>query len=419
MSLEAGNVERAFKRKSLSERVIAEYQTRGAPIRGYPRKTRGEVFRYERGQILKAYKILRRQILDTKKAGEDATGKKNLLQEIRGRAKILGKNLDDLNRQYHESVRSVEIETRLGKFSVPVVELDLRGGEAARGEDKRIPYLLLGTVATNYHSTAALSMSLALEGERVLVPSWPEQAIVGRPADFAEKLGQQQDLSFHKEYAKQTIKSLSLERMKLMGCSMGAAVALKLAQDRDMPEIENLIVIEPPGLERKSAAKLAKDFVLEEGVMKALPYSEARIKTFLQGGRESTDSPGFLGSLVDDGRIIANTRFNAGELATVAPKGRYEVWVGTKSSITDVEQTKKLFGKAQELREQQNPSAPPIEVHVIEGGTHSWPFMNSIGFARLLKTMPRERATTTKLSDLENSGMAAILKDLTNPVTDL
>ncbi len=411
MSLEAGKLEGAFKRKSSLEKVIAEYQTREAPIRGYPKQMRGEIFRYERGQILKAYEILRQQIRDAKKRGEDVAGKKELLKEIRGRAKVFEKDLDDLNRQYYENVKNIEIETPYGKFSVPVVELDLKKGETATGEkDERTPYFFLGTVATNYHQTAALSLGLALEGERVLSPAWPEQTMVGRPANFEEMLKEQQDLSLHKEYAKQILKSLKLEKVNLMGCSMGAAVALELAQDNDMQEIQDLVVIEPSGLERKSVTELFKDFVLEEGMLKTLPYSEARLKTLSQGGRENTSAPI---SLLDDGRILANTYFDAGQLAAATQKGRYEVWVGTKSSITDSKRTEQAFGKAQELREQQNPGASPIEIHVVEEGTHTWPFMNSIGFARVLKAeRPQKQVTITTLSELENSGMAAMLKDM-------
>lgn len=408
---EVAKLEKEFKKKSLLETVISEYQTRKAPIRGYPNKMRGEVFRYERGQIVKAYKILRNQIRNAKAKGEEVTEKKKLLKEIRGRAKVFEKALDELNRQYYENVRYVEIETSYGKFSVPVVDLHLaKEGADGKEEDTKTPYFLLGTVATNYHQTAALSLGLALEGERVLSPAWPEQAMVGRPANFKEVLKEQQDLSLHKEYAKQILQSLKLEKVNLMGCSMGAAVALELAQDNDVQEIQDLVVIEPPGLERKSVTELFKDFVLEEGVTKTLPYSEARLKTLSQGGRENTSAPIFL---LDNGRILANTYFDARQLSTTAQKGRYEVWVGTKSSVTDPRRAKRVFGKAQELREQQNPGASPIEIHVVEGGTHAWPFMNSIGFARVLKAeRPQEPVTTTTLSELENSGMAAILKDM-------
>ena len=134
-----------LQHKTFSEKHFAEVQTREAPLRGAknPEQTRGETFRFERGQILKAYKILRDQIRDAKEHGEDTTKKKGLLKEIRGRANVLEKSLDELERQYYENVKTVEIETEFGKFSVPVVELDLRDKEDRGSEqDERTPYFL-------------------------------------------------------------------------------------------------------------------------------------------------------------------------------------------------------------------------------------------------------------------------------------
>ena len=97
-------LEKEFQKKTFSEKHFAEVQTREAGLRGAknPEQTRGEVFRFERGQILKGYKILREQIRDAKERGEDTTKKKEFLKEIRGRAKVLEKNLDELERQYYE-----------------------------------------------------------------------------------------------------------------------------------------------------------------------------------------------------------------------------------------------------------------------------------------------------------------------------
>ncbi|HXK32365.1 MAG TPA: alpha/beta hydrolase [Candidatus Paceibacterota bacterium] len=407
------SLEKEFRKKSFSEKHISEFQTREAPIRGAenPETTRGEVFRFERGQILKGYNILRKQIRDAEEKGEDATEKKRLLKEIRGRAKVLEKDLDELNRQYYENVKNVEIETEYGKFSVPVAELDLKRKEDEESEkDERIPYFLLGGVATNYHQTAALSMGLALDGRRVLVPAWPEQAMVGRPDNFSELLKQQKGLELHKEYAKQTIRSIGLDKVNIMGYSMGGAVALELAQDQDFKEMQDLVVVEPLGLEKKGTAGLGKDFMIKEGLLKTFPYSEARIKTYLQGNRESVGSWDFL---LENNRILSKKHFDAEKLGKIMPKGRYQLWFGAKSSITDRKTAEKVFSEAEDLRKQQDPDASPIEIHIVKGGTHGWPCMNSLGFSRLLKEeKPKEQVTTVKLSELENSGMARIIKNI-------
>ncbi|KKQ57410.1 MAG: hypothetical protein US74_C0004G0020 [Parcubacteria group bacterium GW2011_GWA2_38_13] len=413
---EAGKLQEGLGKKGFIEKHFSEVQTREAPLRGAknPEQTRGETFRFERGQILKAYKILRKEIRDAEENGEDAAPNKNLLKEIRSRAKILEINLDKLERQYYENVKIVNIETEFGKFSVPVVELDLRKkeeeGEKGEKKDERIPYFLLGPVATNYHQSAALSMGLALEGERVLVPAWPEQAMVGRPDNFGELLKQQEGLKLHKEYAKQTIRQMDLETVNLMGYSMGGAVSLELAQDPDFQELRDLIIVEPAGLEEKSLAGIGKDFVLKEGLIKTLPYSEAMIKTLKQGSRDDTGSLKFL---IQDGRILGKKQFDAEKLANIHPKGRYQLWVGTKSSITDDKTAVRIFLEADELCKQKDPEANPVEIHIAEGGTHGWPSLNSLGFSRMLKQeKPKEQISTFKISDLENSAMAGILEDI-------
>ena len=410
---EAENLQKELSKKSFKEKHFAEVQTREAPLRGAKNseQTRGETFRFERGQILKGYKILREQIRGAQERGEDTTKKKGLLKEIRSRAKVLEKNLDELERQYYEDVVNVDIETEFGKFSVPVVELDLKKEEEKDGEeDKRTPYFLLGSVATNYHQTAALSMGLALEGERVLVPAWPEQAMVGRPDNFGELLKQQEGLKLHEEYAKQTIRQMDLKKVNLMGYSMGGAVSLELAQDPDFQELQDLIIVEPAGLEEKGLVGIGKDFALSEGLLKTLPYSEAMIKTLKQGARDDTGSIKFL---IQDGRILGKKHFDAEKLAKINPKGRYQLWVGTKSSITNDKTAEKVFLEADEIRKQQNPDASPVEIHVVEGGTHGWPSINNLGFSRMLKEEePKEQVSTVRISDLENSAMAGILEDI-------
>ena len=58
---EAEDLQRSFSKKTLREKYWSEYQTRKAKIRGTEIE-RGEVFRFERGQIYKAYITLRREI---------------------------------------------------------------------------------------------------------------------------------------------------------------------------------------------------------------------------------------------------------------------------------------------------------------------------------------------------------------------
>ena len=415
------SLEKDFNKKSFSEKHFAEFQTKEAPLRGAENKeqTRGEAFRFERGQIFKAYKILRNQIASAEERGEDTAGKKALLEKIRTQAEISEKKLDELERQYYENGKTIEIETEFGKFSVPVAELDLIKKEAGETkEDERTPYVILGSVAQNYHQMAALAMGLALEGERVIIPTWPEQAIEGRPDNFGEILKNQHDLKIHKEYAKKTIEAMGLEKINLVGYSMGGAVSLELAQDQDFSAIQDLTIIEPAGLEDKGILKLAKDFALEEGILKTMPYSERRIKTMNQGKREEILNVGFL---MDDCKILSKKCFDENKLGKINPKGRYQLWVGTKSSIANSEVAKKVFLEAEKARQENNEEVSPIEIYTVNGGTHGWPLVHNIGFSKLLRNeeKPKNQVSPVELSAMENSVMAGILKDIKDDEVDL
>ena len=402
-----------FQKKTFSEKHFSEFQTKEAPLRGAenPNQTRGEAFRFERGQIFKAYKILRQQISGAKERGEETKDQTELLDKIRNQAEIWENNLDELERQYYENGKIVEIDTEFGHFSVPVVELDLRSQERKELKEKEpIPYFVLGSVAQNYHQMAAFSMGLALSGERVIIPSWPNQA-ASRPDSYGKILNKQGDLSVHKEYAEKTIQALGLEKINLIGYSMGGAVSLEVAQDENCPDIQDLIIVEPAGLEDKGFLKLAKDFAFEEGMLKTMPYSENRIKTVNQGKREEVLD---MKLLLEDCKILCKKCFNSEKLAKIMPAGRYQLWMGTKSSIVNLKIAEKVFYDAEKIRKETNPDASPLEINVVNNGTHGWPLVHNFGFSRMINETknPGNEINNIELSDLENSVMAKILKEM-------
>lgn len=406
-------LEQDLQKKTFSEKHFAEFQTKETPLRGAedPKQTRGEAFRFERGQIFKAYKILRQQITEAKERGAETKDQKELLDKVGSQAEIWEKNLDELERQYYENGKIVEIDTEFGHFSVPVVELDLRSKERRESkEEAPTPYFVLGSVAQNYHQMAAFSMGLALSGERVIVPSWPNQA-ASRPDNYGKLLNKQGDLSIQKEYIKKTIQALGLEKINLIGYSMGAAVSLEVAQDESCPQIQDLIIVEPAGLEDKGFLKLAKDFAFEEGMLKTMPFSENRIKTVNQGKREEVLDAGLL---LEDCKILSKKCFDEKKLAKIMPKGRYQLWMGTKSSIVDSKIAEKIFHDAEKIRKEKNPDASPLEINVINGGTHGWPLVHNFGFSRMVNEAerPGNEVNNIELSDLENSLIAKILKEM-------
>jgi len=83
-----------FFKKTFLEKYFSEFQTKEMPLRGAenPEQTRGEYFRFERGQILKAYQILRAQISEDEENSEEWKEKKDFLEEIRLQANVWKKN---------------------------------------------------------------------------------------------------------------------------------------------------------------------------------------------------------------------------------------------------------------------------------------------------------------------------------------
>lgn len=157
--------------------------------------------------------------------------------------------------------------------------------------------------------------------------------------------------------------------------------------------------------------KLAKDFALEEGIIKTMPFSERRIKTMNQGKREEVLNVGFL---VDDCKILCKKCFDKNTLAKINPKGRYQLWVGTDSSIASSNVAKEVFLDAEKLREENNEEFSLVEIYTVNGGTHGWPLVNNIGFSKMMmrEEAPQNQVTPIDLSTMESSVMAGILKGI-------
>lgn len=413
---EAVDLGEKLLKRTLRERVVSEYQTRKpkkptVEIDSSRFLERGAAFRFERGQIYKGYKILRAEIRDAEKKGEDATSKRELLKEMRGRAKVMEKDLDELNRQFHENVRNIDVETEFGNFSIPVVELDLKKEASPEPEDdKRTPYFFLGSIATNFHQSACFSMAMALDGHKVYVPMQPEQPAVKKPDNFGETLREQGNLKPYAKLAKGIIEKMGLKDFNLVGYSMGASTSLELAIDPELQGLNDLTIIEPLGIEKKGFLRLATEGGLNHTILQTVPSSGARIKTFFQGAEAGQ---GNLGLLLLAVNILSKKHFDPDRLKELKPKGRFQVFIGTKSAYVKQRVAEKVFTETEQLRQAQNPDASPIEFYEVENGDHNWPMMNALGLSKMITgEKPKERITKVKTKDLKNSVMAEIIKDI-------
>jgi hypothetical protein len=226
---EASRLSEKLSQKSLGERFISEYQTRESKVRGEEIE-RGESTRYERGQIYKAYKILRSEIHDAQEKGEDVAAEKGFLKEMRIRAKQVERNLDELEKQMENNVQMVDIETGEGKSSVPVTVLDLKNHESQENEkDNRTPYVFWGGIRSTAQQNGCAVMSMALTGQKVYVLTHLEQKSVEKPANLKEILNNRGDFSLHAEITEKAAEKLNLEKFNLVGYSTGATIALETA----------------------------------------------------------------------------------------------------------------------------------------------------------------------------------------------
>lgn len=391
------------------ERVLHAGETRETNIPGRAEK-RGLLFRFERGQILEAYTLLREQIRQARERGKDPTVTKEFLKGFRGRARELEKDLDELNRQYHDGGVSVEIETpEIGKHQTALVELDLLKDETGE-KDERIPYFVIGGINTNYHQTAALSLALALEGHRVFAMTYPEQKPALPPPDWQQRLERAGSFRPHAEVVRETIRKMGFEQVNIVGFSMGGGVAVETASERDFSKrVNDLIVLEPVGFENKNTLGMAFDFLYRQGALRTMSDAEQRLKIVNQGA-ETTHIKSDI--FLTNAKILCKKQFDREKLSHVQPRGRYEVWLGAESPVADANKTEGELLRAEHARRIQNPDASPVEIYRVEGGDHAFPMVHAMGVANSIdRPRPREQITYLTTKDLEHSAAASILNN--------
>jgi len=403
-----------FNKKSLAEKFVAEYQTRES--KGSIRSIeRGESTRYERGQIYKAYKILRKEIREAEKNGERVMGKRELLGEMRSRAKEVEADLDEVERQLKENVQMVDVETSDGKFSMPVAVLDLKKPEAGDGKkDDRVPYVFWGGIRANEQMDGCAMMAMALTGKKIYHVAHLEQKDVKKPENTREIVGQRGDFGLQAEITEKVAEAMDLEKFNLMGYSTGASVALetaiRMSKEGTSGKINDLIVIEPLGLEKLGILKLGYNFGIKEGLLNLsiLERAEAGIKVMRQGGKTNKEDAKF--SWLTTAPILAKKHFDANNLSSIKIGGKMQWWLGGRSPVTNSELTKQV---AKEVAE-NNPNLRQ-EVNVVKGATHSILNMNALGLAHEFSGDRGGRNLEIRdinRKDLANSATSFIIKNI-------
>lgn len=425
---EAGKLGDKLQEKTFYEKVVAEKQTEKITKEQQKKRKefsgerikRGESTRFERGQILKAYKVLRKEISEAEKGGERAVEKRVLLKEIRSRAKVMEQGLDKLEHQFDDNVTVIDVDTKYGKFSVPVTELDLRikkDGEI----DERVPYIFWGGIGGNVETNGCVMMALALAGQRVIgVPQFEQKQVKKTEGVTAAKIfKEERGFDTHAEATIGIINGLGLKRCNLIGYSTGANIALETATKMSNDEklkgrINDLIVIEPVGLDEAGVEGLVTG--LGKNVIQDMPFSEARIKV-LQQAAETNATEQKLPLEPEAVFTLAKKHFSQERLNQIQVAGKMQMWGGRSSGLANMRLMEKVIGGIQQSTQEKNPNAILPQLIEVIGGTHYTPITNAMGFAREI-VASREQGEQTKepkilkRKDLANSAIKQILGDI-------
>lgn len=380
-------------------------QTRETKIPG-TEIDRGIVTRFQRAEIARAYGLLRNQVKDAEKRGEDAGPQREAVRKFGAKAHVLERDLDTLNRQFYENIATVHVDDpELGVHDIPVVTLDLKP-PAEGQEDTRMETFIAGSYVTNPHETFAFSTALALAGEKVRIMTYPEKfKMTKSPDDWLDRVKKDGTLKPYAKLAGKIIQGLGLNRLNLVGISMGAGVALEMVSNPDL-NIQNLTVIEPPTVINKNTLHQLFDFGVIEGVP-AILNAEERAKVVLSESPELAQRA--KGTDMVLAPILARRQITQEQLQAINPHGRYQVWFGENSAITG-EKTREEFVRAEAARS-ANPNMSPIEMYVIKGGRHGSAVVHSQGVASVItaKQRPPQMISKLDINSLENSAAAFIL----------
>lgn len=417
---EAENLEGKLNKKSLGEKIVSEVQTRHVPEDQQQMREesvdRSELNRFERGQILKAYKILRKEIREAEKDGEDVFAKKMLLKDIRGRAKKTEAQLDDLEKQFEENVSVVEVETKYGNFSVPVTELDLNRPKEGE-KDERIPYVFWGGINSNVETNGCVLMALALKGQRVLGIPHFEQKQVKKPEGVTATniFKQEQGFGVHAQVTAGVLEKLGIEKCNLIGYSTGASIALesaiKFSEDEKMSgRINDLIAIEPVGVDEAGLAGLTTG--LGKNILQDMGFSEARIKVLKQAA-ETNDTEQKAPLDLQAVMTLTKRHFTPERLGKINVEGKFQIWSGTSSGLMNIEAIEESVQEANQLIE-QNGKGSKAQIYEVKGGTHYSPIINAVGFVNEIVSEDEDFEMIRRLNkkDLANSAARQFLSDL-------
>ena len=383
-------------------------KTREVPLPHVEGEHRDPAFRFERGQIWNAYQYLRRWIQDDKVLGRDPEKWQDILKKLRDEAHKLERQLDILNAQVAKPVETVEIDSiESGKHKVPVYKIDLRDPES-KEPDNRVPYFYCGTYLSNVEHNAELLMALALDGHVIYTVPNPERQHVESPADWKNRLEDENSFGPHAAYYSEVMKKLfggkeGDKEVDLMGYSMGASVALELASNPGDLHLRDVIAMEPVGFEQKSVGKMMWDFGIRQGALTTLVNEEATDKSFVWPWKERVGVKKGADGPVN--KIVSGKHFDAQKVAGSKLSGKLKVVLAENSPVSSPKLAQSALVDAKAAND-----TLPLNVYMMKGGHHGSPSIQTLGLMESMKQEPIGLVTELDTDKLDNSAVLLLLR---------
>jgi pimeloyl-ACP methyl ester carboxylesterase len=183
--------------------------------------------------------------------------------------------IPEVGRQFEESKR-VEIEINGEKLEIDYRIISVESLENKEND----PVILIPGFGSGWEGVSELGFSLACEGRKVIMPSFPGS---GNSSNPSEKYYDEEDFDNEAEVVNQFIDKLGNEdRFHLIGHSMGGEIMARVAEK--YPEkVSSLVLLNPAGVEsRENAVKMGSKFVFS-GIQTS---GEFHIKTIFSGEKD-------------------------------------------------------------------------------------------------------------------------------------
>ncbi len=386
---------------------------------------RNPTVRLERGILTRTFQMLHDEMRQTSNQASSLIGRKefsssteqlDLFHNLKAETNHIKHDMDELNRQVTDPthVTNIEIESEeSGRHILPVLELDLQ--KPKEGEvDTRIPWVGIGGVGSVTEQNFALWMSLALQGERVIVLPYPERNET-KPDNWRKLVRKHgKGASLHEQVFIQAVAAyadkIGIKKVNLIGHSVGAEVVIDMAmQAHPAVKINHVIAVEPVGFQGKNLLHNSRDFAFSQAKLTKADQ-EAWIKMVEQG---KENKPPTMFDWLLFAQISGEKVFTPDNLARVQNTGKFQIYVGEQSPVVNVEKIKEITQKIQP----DNTTCLP-EVFQVEGANHDSLVTHGMGFSRvLLENLQSETPSSDdihelSINDMESSVAEHILKSI-------